>query len=134
MLTHTLPDLRIANISIPGGWQIGVPEISVDRETREMVRAAGMDMAEFDTAMQNIFETGMIKSVGRFVVYWAKQYAKMFPDLLDEDSGELGGYDVEDLVRYWLPVGRGGGKVKVDVRAQLMEYARIERRRRDGRG
>ncbi len=129
MLIRIMPALTDGKIHLPGGWQVGVPEIRVDRDTQVMVRDLGIDMGEFNVAMQKIFEKGMVKSVSRFVTYWATEYEKMYPELWDSESGELAGYDAEDIVRYWLPIGRGGGKRSVEIRYQLGEYAREGRRK-----
>lgn len=131
MKVHVMPDLRFNGIYLPGGWQVGVPEIEVDQETTAMVQQAGLPVHEFGAAMQMIFERGMLKHIRDYMRYWSKVYRKMCPDLWDKENGALAGFDPEDLMRYWLPSERAWGKDNVQVRYQLAEYAREERRQGD---
>ena len=129
MKTHIMPDLRFADIYLPGGWQVGVPEIKVDRETLDMVRQAGLPAQEFSTSMQMIFERGMMKYIRTYMRYWSRVYRQINEDLWDWETGILAGFDPEDLMRYWLPAEKAWGKDNVEVRHRLMEYAREERGR-----
>jgi len=124
----TMPDLNYGNIHLPGGWQIGVPEIKIDADTRTVVVESGIDLARFNTSMQLVFETGMLRSVRQFMRYWSGKYRKSFPDLFDTKSGELAGFDPNDLMRYWLPSEKAQGFKNVELTRQLGWYAREARR------
>ena len=123
-----MPDLRWGNIKISGGWRIGVPEISLDSDMMSAARAARIPAMQVTEAMQYLFEQGMAKSMRDFVRYWSRRYLKMFPDLHAWETGELRGFDPEDLMRFWLPGTKAWGKNNVEMRAQLVEYARMARR------
>ena len=135
MKIFVMPDLKWGNISIPGGWQIGVPEISLDSDMMSAARAARVPAMQVTEAMQYLFEQGMAKSVRDFVRYWSRRYAKMFPDLHDSKTGEVRGFDPVDLMRFWLPGTKAWGKDNLEVRQALGEYAWMarwmERRDRD---
>ena len=130
MQTRMIGMLHKEGVVVLGGWQVSVPEIRIDSETRSQVQAMGINRMRFDTSIQLWFERGMLMSIKSFMKYWVIKYQQMFPDLQNDD-GTMAGFDPEDLMRYWLPSERVNGARAQDTRARLVEYGQAERRRNE---
>jgi len=119
---------------VPGGWKAQVPRIEVESCVMEAwvvyLRQSGMGVMDSIQGAkqigQSIYLAGYRPGLISHTAYWAKQYAKMFPDSLRyvglvKRIYSLDGFDPEIIQTSYIPFHHHGKRGQPFMNKLLVE-------------